>query len=80
MATSVEAALGAVLQKAADAIEAYVADTEQACILVHWMLREMADIGLQATRWNPAKVSHYIHFQVHLFTLHLKDSEHGGCI
>lgn len=57
MATSMEAALGAALQKAAAASEAHVADTEQACILVHWMLQEMADIGLQATRWNPAKVT-----------------------
>ncbi|KAK9848396.1 hypothetical protein WJX84_008432 [Apatococcus fuscideae] len=55
VATSMEAALGAALQKAAAASEAHVADTEQACILVHWMLQEMADIGLQATRWNPAK-------------------------
>ncbi|KAK9861698.1 hypothetical protein WJX84_004552 [Apatococcus fuscideae] len=55
VSTSKEAALGAALQRAADASEALVADTEQACILVHWMLQEMADMGLQATRWNPAK-------------------------
>ena len=52
-----EVATASQLQQLCSTVQAHVPDVEQSCIMVQWMLQEVADLGISPITWNPAKVS-----------------------
>lgn len=52
-----EVAAASQLQQLCSAVQAHVPDLEQSCIMVQWMMQEVADLGISGITWNPAKVS-----------------------
>ncbi len=52
-----EVAAASQLQHLCTAVQAHVPDVEQSCIMVQWMMQEVADLGIAGISWNPAKVS-----------------------
>ena len=52
-----EVAAASQLQQLCSAVQAHVGDVEQSCIMVQWMMQEVADLGISGISWNPAKVS-----------------------
>lgn len=52
-----EVAAASQLQQLCSAVQAHVPDLEQSCIMVQWMMQEVADLGISGISWNPAKVS-----------------------
>ena len=52
-----EVAAASQLQLLCSAVRAHVPDVEQSCIIVQWMMQEVADLGTTSGgSWNPAKV------------------------
>ena len=51
-----EVQAAAQLQQVCTAVQEHVPDVEQSCIMVQWMLQEVADTGISGISWNPAKV------------------------
>ncbi len=51
-----EVAAASQLQQVCSAVQDHVPDVEQSCIMVQWMLQEVADLGISGISWNPAKV------------------------
>lgn len=51
-----EVQAAAQLQQVCTAVQDHVPDVEQSCIMVQWMLQEVADTGISAYSWSPAKV------------------------
>lgn len=52
-----EVAAASQLQQLCSAVQVHVPDLEQSCIMVQWMMQEVADLGISGITWNPAKVS-----------------------
>ena len=52
-----EVAAASQLQHLCTAVQAHVPDVEQSCIMVQWMMQEVADLGISGITWNPAKVT-----------------------
>ena len=52
-----EVAAASQLQQLCSAVQAHVPDVEQSCIMVQWMMQEVADLGISGITWNPAKVT-----------------------
>lgn len=52
-----EVATASQLQQLCSTVQAHVPDLEQSCIMVQWMMQEVADLGISPITWNPAKVS-----------------------
>ncbi|KAL3159544.1 hypothetical protein ABBQ38_009960 [Trebouxia sp. C0009 RCD-2024] len=50
-----EVATASQLQQLCSTVQAHVPDMEQSCIMVQWMLQEVADLGISPITWNPAK-------------------------
>ena len=55
-----EVAAASQLQQLCSAVQVHVPDLEQNCIMVQWMMQEVADLGISGVTWNPAKVSKVI--------------------
>ena len=51
-----EVAAASQLQQLCSGVQAHVPDLEQNCIMVQWMMQEVADLGISGITWNPAKV------------------------
>ena len=52
-----EVAAASQLQQLCTAVQAHVPDVEQSCIMVQWMMQEVAHLGISGITWNPAKVN-----------------------
>lgn len=52
-----EVAAAAQLQQVCCGVQSQVPDVEQSCIMVQWMLQEVADLGISGATWSPAKAS-----------------------
>ena len=55
-----EVAAASQLQQLCSGVQVHVPDLEQNCIMVQWMMQEVADLGISGITWNPAKVSNVI--------------------
>lgn len=70
-----EVAAASQLQQLCSAVQVHVPDLEQSCIMVQWMMQEVADLGISGITWNPAKVSKHIltisHSHTTIFLLRL---------
>ena len=51
-----EVAAASQLRQLCSAVQAHVPDVEQSCIMVQWMMQEVADLGISGVSWTPAKV------------------------
>lgn len=54
-----EVAAAAQLQQVCAGVQSHVPDVEQSCIMVQYMLQEVADLGISGVAWSPAKASHH---------------------
>lgn len=51
-----EVAAAAQLQQVCAGVQSHVPDVEQSCIMLQYMLQEVADLGISGVAWSPAKV------------------------
>lgn len=50
-----EVAAAAQLQQVCAGVQGHVPDVEMSCVMVQWMLQEVADLGISGLPWSPAK-------------------------